>query len=340
MTEPAAADFSLTGVEIGRPPARAINGLAPRAAMGLGESFHARSDPHRLARTLETLAPDRLAAIAGDQDEPFGRRLAAGSMLAIVGDPRIRPLDPALCPVPAGRYRIGLDAAAVDGVIDEFARYGVLRAWIEKEVPAHIVDLPAFAIGRYPVTQREYAHFLAETGHLPLPRNWPLGAMPPGQGNHPVHGIAPESADAYAGWLAAVTGRRFRLPSEAEWEIAAGAGRTVYPWGDRYERDCANTVETGILSTTPVGIFPRGASPFGCLDMAGNAEEYVADGYRPWPGGAVAQDDLLERQPGYRVARGGSFTRYRDLARCTRRHGWYDSPLYIMGFRIAESGAG
>ena len=332
-----APDFSLTGIEIGCPPRQAINGLAPRPAMGLPETYAAPPDPQRLARTLHTRDPDRLAAIAEDPDEPFGRRHAAGSMLAIVGDPRLRPLEPALCHVPAGRYRIGLEGDCVDGVVGEFAPYGVLRPWIEKEVPAHVVDLPAFAIGRYGVTQIEYAHFLAETGHLPLPTSWPLGVMPPGQGNHPVHGIAAASADAYARWLAAVTGRRFRLPSEAEWEIAAGAGRRIYPWGDRFERDCANTVESGILATTPVGIFPRGASPFGCLDMAGNAEEYVADCYRPYPGGPMAQDDLLERQSNYRVARGGSFTRYRDLARCTRRHGWYDSPLYVIGFRIAET---
>ena len=337
MSAGAPAGLSLTGIRIGCPPARAINGLAPRAAMGLGAGYVAPSDPRRLACTLQTHDPDRLAALVEDPDEPFGRRHAAGSMLAILGDPRLRPLDPALCRVPAGRYRIGLEATALAGVLREFAPHGVLPHWIEKEMPAHLVDLPGFAIGRYPVTQIEYAHFLAETGHLPLPESWPLGAMPPGQGNHPVHGIAPESADAYAGWLAAATGRRFRLPGEAEWEIAAGAGRRIYPWGDRYEPDCANTVETGILATTPVGIFPRGASPFGCLDMAGNAEEYVADAYRPYPGGAIARDDLLDRRSDYRVARGGSFARYRDLARCTRRHGWYESPLYIMGFRIAEA---
>jgi formylglycine-generating enzyme required for sulfatase activity len=83
-------------------------------------------------------------------------------------------------------------------------------------------------------------------------------------------------------------------------------------------------------------MYPAGRSPFGAADMGGNVEEYVADDYRPYPGGETVEDDLGGRVP-YRVARGGGFTRFADLARCRRRHGWYHRDMYAMGFRLAES---
>ncbi|MBF3728094.1 SUMF1/EgtB/PvdO family nonheme iron enzyme, partial [Burkholderia pseudomallei] len=65
--------------------------------------------------------------------------------------------------------------------------------------------------------------------------------------------------------------------------------------------------------------------------------EYVADDYRPYPGGEAIADDLAVTQGGYRIARGGSFTRFGDLARCARRHGRYQRDIYAMGFRLVES---
>jgi formylglycine-generating enzyme required for sulfatase activity len=71
--------------------------------------------------------------------------------------------------------------------------------------------------------------------------------------------------------------------------------------------------------------------------MAGNVEEYVADDYKPYPGSTAPQDDLVLANGNYRVARGGSFTRFYDLARCKRRHGHYPKDIYVMGFRLAVS---
>jgi toxoflavin biosynthesis protein ToxD len=107
------------------------------------------------------------------------------------------------------------------------------------------------------------------------------------------------------------------------------------PWGSDFEAHRANTVEGGPLQTTPIGIYPEGASPFGLFDMAGNVEEFVADLYTPYPGGQAIRDEL-GTEGSYRIARGGSFTRHGDLARCRRRHGWYNSELYAIGFRLAE----
>jgi formylglycine-generating enzyme required for sulfatase activity len=71
--------------------------------------------------------------------------------------------------------------------------------------------------------------------------------------------------------------------------------------------------------------------------MAGNVEEYVATSYRPYAQGRFVNDHLADMDRDYRVARGGSFARFRDLARTRRRHGWNAlSPVYVMGFRLAE----
>jgi formylglycine-generating enzyme required for sulfatase activity len=187
------------------------------------------------------------------------------------------------------------------------------------------------------VTNSEYRTFLAETGGQELPTSWVFGIYPVQLANHPVWTVPPEAADAYAAWLSARTGRAFRLPTEAEWEYAAGGGDgRDFPWGQEWGPDRANTAEEGPVTTTPVGIYPAGRSAFGADDMGGNVEEYVADDYRAYPGGELVADDLMRSTDSYRIARGGSFTRYGDLARCRRRHGWYRKPFYAMGFRLAE----
>lgn len=325
------------------PPALTVkdpNKLDDRAAMGLPASLVERL-PHDLFSQhldLFQLPAEHLAIVCASRTQEFDRRYAAGSILALVGDPRIRPDDPELVAVPAARVPIGLPPDEVRTVVDRWSGVGVVDAWIQKECPRHEVQVDAFRIMRYPVTNLEYRAFLQDTGLDVLPTSWELGCYPAHRANHPVWTVRPEDADAYAAWLAARTGRRFRLPTEAEWEYAASGGEPEheYPWGAQFRPDCANTVESGPLTTTPVGIYPAGRSPFGADDMAGNVEEFVADDYRPYPGGVSVADDLLATADAYRVARGGSFTRFGDLARCTRRHGWFDRRIYAIGFRLAE----
>ncbi|MFD7921567.1 formylglycine-generating enzyme family protein [Streptomyces sp. NPDC059740] len=317
------------------------NEMGEREAMGLPEAFVDRIDRMRYQKECAQLAsrsPEQLAVTAGDPALPHLTRFAAGSLLALLGDPRIDVWSPEMVDVPGGTATIGLRAEHVDAVVAKFAAVGVVREWIEKEVPAHPVELAPYRMARYPVTNLEYRAFLLENPGTPPPTSWTFGAYPAERANHPVWTVTPEDADAYAAWLSARTGRAFRLPTEDEWEhAAAGPGGRTYPWGERMAEDCANTVETGPLTTTPVGVHPAGRGPFGTDDMAGNVEEYVADDYRPYPGGTAVADDLLRSGAGYRVARGGSFTRYADLARCRRRHGWYRKPMYAMGFRLAET---
>jgi formylglycine-generating enzyme required for sulfatase activity len=314
------------------------NTLSPRAAMGLPERLVDRlggADGHA---DLHGLPAAALVAEVESTVAPMARRYAAGLLLACVGDPRIVVDAPQMIRLPGGRATLGLASERVLPVARAWAHVGVLPEWIAKECPPYGVELAPFALARFPVTNAEYRAFLADTGCTWLPSSWTFGVYPVHLANHPVWTVPPAAADAYAAWLAARTGRAFRLPTEAEWEYAAsgGTGRE-YPWGDTFDATRLNTVEAGPLSTTPVGMYPRGRTESGIDDLGGNVEEYVADAYRPYPGGTPVADDLRVTHGRYRVARGGSFTRYGDLARCTRRHGWYDAPIYAMGFRLAES---
>lgn len=316
------------------------NTLSDRAAMGLPGTFAARLDPWPLSDHRDLLAApaDLLVAVAEDPGQSFPRRYAAGTVLGLVGDPRIRPDDPPMADIPAARARLGLAPELVQDVTGRWRHAGVQEDWIAKECPVHERDLAAFRIALHPVTNAEYRRFLEDTGSTPLPTSWRFGGYPEALGNHPVWTVPAEAADAYAAWLANRTGRAFRLPTEAEWEYAAaGPAGAEFPWGDEFTADRANTVEHGPLTTTPIGVHPAGRSPFGVHDMAGNVEEFTADDYRPYPGGAVVADDLALTRGTYRIARGGSFTRFGDLARCRRRHGWYERDIYAMGFRLAET---
>ncbi len=335
----------------------------PAYTVAAADPAEPEADLARSGLALTALRPDlaalgragigELMALIADPDQPVTRRHAAGLRLGELGDPRIgagagagagavgggEPLIPDLVDIPAGVCRMGIDLDEVDRVVARWAPLGVERSWILKETPAHEVPVAAFRLGRFPVTNEEFLAYVLATAPTERPSAWGHGTFPLGAANQPVYTVSPGAATRYCAWLAEVTGRRFRLPTEAEWEYAAtgGDGRR-YPWGAEWDPTRANTAEVGPLTTTPVGIHPHGASPFGVLDLAGNVEELVADDYRPYPGAEAVDDDLTAiHGASYRVARGGSFARHGDLARCARRHGWYPSAHYAMGFRLAES---
>jgi len=181
------------------------------------------------------------------------------------------------------------------------------------------VELPEFWIDKAPVTNAEYAHFVAETGHEP-PEHW-KGRTPSQQiADHPVRFISWHDAAAYATWAGG------RLPSEEEWEKAArGTDGREYPWGE-WAQDHCNSMEAGIGDTTPVGQYsPQGDSPYGCVDMAGNVYEWTASDYEP--------------SRGYRVARGGSWGPDRSCARCAFRLKGFPGYLFVLGFRMVVSRA-
>ncbi len=313
-----------------------------RERLGMPERYTADCFLHALPKTMARLrlAPeDTLIRMVDNDALSLVERYAAGQLLALLDDRRLNVYRPEMRQVAGGTVAVGLAYEDLDRVLDELDGLGIDPAWIRKECPRHLVDLAPYRLARFPVTNLEYREFLQDTGHAELPASWAYRRFPQERANHPVYGLTPQAGDAYAAWLSEVTGRRFRLPTEAEWEYAA-AGPTglAFPWGTHFDASLCNSCETGIFDSTPVGIFPGGASPFGVEEMAGNVEEYVSDRYAPYPGGDLVDDHLRQIHGDYRVARGGSFARFRDLTRTRRRHGQNPrSVTYTMGFRLAET---
>lgn len=317
-----------------------INDLSDREAMGLNENYQStmseilNEDFKRMA-TIET---SRCLSVLQSASVTFRQRWAAGSILGMTQDPRIHVYQPEMISLPHSTVPIGLAERNLEEINGDLESLGIKKEWIAKECPRHTVKLNAYLIGKYPITNSEYLHFLRENPKEPIPSSWEFGIYPNIKSNHPVYSIPFEAAQMYCDWLSKETGRNFRLPSEAEWEFAAaGPNQNEYPWGNRWIESIANTAELGLYQSTPVGIFPGGRSWCGAFDMAGNVEEYTADKYHVYPGGQLIEDDIYLRLGAYPVARGGSFTRFRDLARCKRRHGAYPKEIYVMGFRIAET---
>ena len=316
--------------------------MTDRERLGLPDHFVATdlqravaAETTRLRRSCAGL----LMAVLGDRRQALPARIAAGNLLALAGDARIDPLAPEMIDIPGGLVQIGLPEGSIDTTTTVLAHLGIDRSWIAKEAPRHGVTLAPYRMARFPVTNAEYRRFLGETGHPEIPSSWALRRYPAERANHPVHTVSAASADAYAAWLSARTGRAFRLPAEAEWEhAAAGPEGLEYPWGASFDPALANTAECGLFDTSPVGAFLGGESPFGLSDMGGNVEEYVSGCYAPYPGGEAVTDHLVQIHGQYRIARGGCFSRFSDLARTRRRHGHNPrSAAYAMGFRLAET---
>jgi toxoflavin biosynthesis protein ToxD len=209
---------------------------------------------------------------------------------------------PALVEIPAGEFIFGSDEAEREQAyrLDEGA-YGhsVTREqrWYAGEAQRGRRVLPAYAITRTPITNRDYAAFVADSGHRapdvdaatwagyglihPYQRTrrhaWRDGRPPAGRDAHPVVLVSFADARAYAAWLSRKSGRRWRLPSEEEWEKAArGTDGRYFPWGNAFMADRLNSHDSGPFDTLPVGTFSTGASPFGILDAAGQVFEWTA----------------------------------------------------------------
>jgi formylglycine-generating enzyme required for sulfatase activity len=152
-----------------------------------------------------------------------------------------------------------------------------------------------------------------------------------------VVNVSWDDALAYCRWLSQVSGQSITLPSEAQWEKAARGDKDkrAYPWGDTWNKTKCNTAELGLGDTTPVGIFPEGASPYGCLDMAGNVWEWTRSAYHEYPYDPADGREDLNGTDVLRVLRGGSWFIHGDGARVPGRGRYY--PLYrddTDGFRV------
>jgi len=312
--------------------------MTARQAMNLPNSYESSlfENIDSIFKKLMRYSVTKLSTIVENAAYTLSERYAAATILGLQGDPRINVLNPTMVEVPASKAPIGSTMAEIDLAFEDYERLGVERNWLLKEYPLQTVEIASFSIMKYLITNYDYLVFLKDTRWEDIPLAWKFGIYDMTKSNHPVYGISPESADYYAIWLSKKIQRNFRLPTEHEWEYAAaGVTRNEYPWGNYFASAKANTLEGKVFSTTPVGIYPDGATTLGGLDMAGNVEEYVSNNYFPYPNGEDIKDHLGSINE-YRIARGGSFTRHADLARCRRRHGSTKNQLFTIGFRLVE----
>lgn len=211
-----------------------------------------------------------------------------------------------------------------------------------------IFDVPAFEIGKYPITNAQFALFIDDNGYMDK-RLWTdtgwewrvkAAKMMPAYwqdhqwngADHPVVGISWYESLAFCRWLGEKSGRNILLPTEQQWQRAAqGEDRRQYPWGDIFDKTRCNSGQTGIHNTTPVTAYPDGVSPYGVMDMSGNVWEWTLTDYNS----ATSKD--TEPSVG-RVVRGGSFLNPNEAFLRTTHRFWYHPAeiTFRVGFRCVQ----
>ena len=258
------------------------------------------------------------AQVEGDEDSQSGSTAYPAPGTGFRDRLRSGGKRPEMVVVPSGRFRM----VCVSGI-----------ECSDNEKPVHDVEIaPPFALSIYEITFEDYDRF-----------TYPLRMDPHDRGNsrHPVFNVMWDCANDYAAWLSEQTSKRFRLPTEAEWEYAARAdSTTAYFWGNDIGRNLANCgfdfCGDRWEATASVGSFP--ANAWGLHDMHGNVYEWVQDCWNDSYVGAPKDGSAwLSGDCDRRVVRGGSFHFFPTGVRSAFRD---EDPLSFrynfQGFRLAR----
>jgi formylglycine-generating enzyme required for sulfatase activity len=309
-------------------------------------------------------------------------RATAGRALAGLQDPRpgvrLRPdglPDIVWCEVPAGPFLMGSDKKkkdpqAWDDELPEHMEQSIVQPYLISRYPVTNGQFGAFVQDGGYTDPRWLKTCWTEAGKRWLKANNITGPERYGGAfdldNHPIVGISWYEALAFCRWLTErLPGSDcqlhiwrngeahplnvepgsldVRLPTEPEWERAARStdGR-IYPWEGDFDPTKCNSDESGIGSTSAVGIFPQGDSTCGCADMAGNVWEWCstqwAENYKGYDKGVKEREDPEGEGP--RVLRGGSWGSYRRLVRCASRWLYPRGRRWYFGFRVVVGASG
>lgn len=266
-----------------------------------------------------------------------------------------RAADAQLIAIPGGRYVSGSTPEEREqAYVDYFTAAGHDGArearWFDVELDRHSTRLHAFRIDLLPVTNAQYAEFVADGGapaptmdeatwtqqgfQQPWPDEvvryvWTDGVPPASREDHPVVLVSYDDAARYCAWRGEVVGEPRRLPTAAEYERAArGIEGQSYPWGNAWDATKLNSFVGGPDDTVPVGEIPGSASPDGVLDLAGNVFHWTST---PWPPGAP-------RDAAKRTVKGSSWEDWPGLGRGASWHGRARTIRHvIVGFRCAAT---
>lgn len=228
--------------------------------------------------------------------------------------------EPRCVPIPAGEFLMGCETGRDD------------------ERPVHRVFVDAFEMAVFQVRNRDWAAFMEATGHSPPP-HWNEPDF--SDSGMPVVAVTGFDAEKYCRWLTGVTGRRYRLPTEAEWERAARGGREglLYPWGNTPPHEFAEyreRWEREVRGPLPVG---RGtANPYGIFDIGENVHEWCADFYDAhFYAVSPARNPAGPARGERRASRGGSWRHHVKVSRCAARSSIPPEFQYAdYGFRVVR----
>jgi formylglycine-generating enzyme required for sulfatase activity len=248
-----------------------------------------------------------------------------------------QPYEPEMVGIAAGPFTMGSDNGEA------------------YESPPHMLNLPAYEISQYPITNAQYFEYVKQAKVAVSSKSgWELArvghAPPQDKLSHPIVGISWDEAVAYCEWLKEQTGRKYRLPTEAEWEKAARGDQDTrsYPWGNDWDSSRANN---NGADTTSVDQYPA-QSLYECYDMAGNVWEWTStmwgrerstpDYAYPYPAPDQSDgrdgppiEDLVYRE--YRICRGGSYKDKSERLKCSSRARFAaDSQNARRGFRVVR----
>jgi formylglycine-generating enzyme required for sulfatase activity len=229
-------------------------------------------------------------------------------------------LEPTLIRIPAAWFQMGSDSGQ------------------DCERPIHRVWVDAFELAATQVTNAEYARFLCATSAAPPPFWHDANFNHPQQ---PVAGVSWHESVRYCEWLSSQTGRRYRLPSEAEWELAARGGleQKQFPWGDDPPQSLPDYATRWQAGPEPVARYAPNA--FGLYDIGDNVHEWCSDWYNPnyyatSPDRNPQGTEMSSMKPARRSSRGGSWRHQIKVARCSARSSIPPEFQYAdYGFRVA-----
>ena len=253
------------------------------------------------------------------------------------------PHDPKLVYIPAGEFWMGSTREEREYAYRLDKEVTRSYGWYERETRSKATTR-FFCIDRYPVTNSEYKKFIDATGHKApfispeaYQRQgflvhaykkvkgflWINKSFPPGRNDHPVVLVGLDDAKSYCAWMGKELRRKYRLPTEPEWEkTARGIEGRIFPWGNEWNPENLNSSER-FGSTTPVTRFPQGRSPYGVYDMAGNVFQWTA-----------SQWDENKS-----VLKGCSWDDLPGTCRAAMRHGRPGQSKHILiGFRCVSDG--
>jgi formylglycine-generating enzyme required for sulfatase activity len=219
---------------------------------------------------------------------PAGFILAASANEPPPGTAIVYPGDGArMVYVPAGEFTMGLDEAEANVVAKHLGKKDANELWAWDCYPKRRVTVDGFFIDECEVTVARWKRFVEATGHKSKSAETSQHFDKPAEQQLPAGEILWNEAKDYAKWAGK------SLPTDAQWEKAArGTDGRLYPWGnDPPSTDRGHFGEEGKrpMLYVPVGSFPRGASPYGALDMLGNQYEWTADWLEPYPGNPLAE---------------------------------------------------